>query len=223
MKLRYLGHSAFQVDAGGRSFLFDPFITGNPVCPVTESELNPDYILLSHYHDDHLGDTVTIAKRSGATVIATHEIGVDLQEKGCLVHDMHIGGKSQFEFGEVRCTLAFHGSGIAGGLPCGFVLTVEGKTIYHAGDTALFSDMKLLPMLVPQGIDVALLPIGDRYTMGPEDAAQAAGWIKPRVVIPMHWGTFPALLQDPALFVTRAARTGETKPLVLRPGDTHEL
>lgn len=223
MKLRYLGHSAFHLDADGTSFLFDPFITDNPVCPVKQEELHADYILLTHGHGDHVGDTVAIAKRCGATVITTFDLAAGLQEQGCTVHDMAVGGKSQFDFGEVRCTLAFHGSGVAGGFPCGFVLTTGGRSIYHAGDTALFSDMRLLTTLVPKGIDVAMLPIGDRYTMGPDDAAIAVEWIKPRVVIPMHWGTFRILVQDPSGFVSRASRTGETKPIVLRPGETYEF
>jgi L-ascorbate metabolism protein UlaG (beta-lactamase superfamily) len=223
LKLRYLGHSAFHLEAPGLSLLFDPFLTGNPICPVREADVNANYIVLSHYHGDHLGDTVAIARRCGATVITTFEIAEELERQGCAIHDMHLGGTYRFDFGSVRCVPALHGAGISGGQAAGFVVTTGGKSIYHAGDTALFSDMRLLTTQVKGGIDVALLPIGDNYTMGPDDAALAAEWIKPRIVVPMHWGTYPVLVQDPAPFIARAARTGETKPVLLRPGETLTL
>jgi L-ascorbate metabolism protein UlaG (beta-lactamase superfamily) len=224
VRLRWLGHSAFEVTDGKTNLLIDPFITGNPVCPVTARELNPQYILVTHFHGDHVGDTVEIAKRTGATIITTFEGGQELQSQGLKVHPMALGGKYRFEFGLVRVTMAFHGYGSAGGHAAGFVIHMGGKRIYHAGDTCLFSDMKLLSGVIEEpGIDVALLPIGDNYTMGPEEAAIATEWINPKVVIPMHYGTFPILIQDPAPFVQRVSAAGKTRVVVLKPGDTYEV
>lgn len=224
MRIRYLGHSAFEIVEGEWNLLIDPFITGNPVCPVKATDLHPKYILVTHMHDDHVGDTVAIARRTGATVITTFEAGQELAKQGVEVVGMALGGKKRFDFGQVRVTLAYHGFGHTGGHACGFVIHLGGKRIYHAGDTALFSDMKLLNGVIEApGIDVALLPIGDHFTMGPEDAATAVQWIQPKVVIPMHWGTFPLLVQDPSDFVERVRAAGSTEPVVLRPGETYEL
>jgi len=224
MQIRYLGHAAFEIIEGKWNLLIDPFITGNPVCPVKAEELNPQYILVTHMHGDHVGDTVAIAKRTGATVITTFEAAQALAAQGVQTVDMALGGKRRFDFGQVRVTLAFHGFGTEGGHACGFVIHLGGKRIYHAGDTALFSDMKLLNGVIEEpGIDVALLPIGDNYTMGPEDAATAVQWIQPKVVIPMHWGTFPLLVQDPSDFAARVRETGVTEPIILRPGETYSL
>lgn len=224
MKVRFLGHSAFEIADGTTRLLIDPFITGNPVCPVKAADLHPDFILLTHNHGDHLGDTVELATRAGATVITTFEGGQELQARGVKVHGMALGGKASFPFGMVRVTMAFHGSGVAGGHAAGFVIHMGGKRIYHAGDTCLFSDMKLLNGVIePAGIDLALLPVGDNYTMGPEEAAIAVDWIGPKVVIPMHWGTFPILLQDPEAFVNRVEAAGRSRPVVLRPGEVYEL
>lgn len=223
MMIRYLGHSAFEITEGKWNLLVDPFVTGNPVCPVKADELNPNYILVTHMHNDHVGDTVALAKRTGATVITTFEGGTELERHGISVVGMALGGKKRFDFGLVRVTLAFHGFGQHGGHAAGFVIHLGGKRIYHAGDTALFSDMKLLNGVIEEpGIDVALLPIGDHFTMGPEDAAIAVQWIQPKVVIPMHWGTFPLLLQDPAPFVDRVRAAGTTEPVALRPGESYE-
>ncbi len=224
MQIRYLGHSAFEITDGKWNLLIDPFITGNPACPVKAEELHPQYILVTHLHDDHVGDTVAIAKRTGATVITSFEGGQALAAQGVKVADMALGGKRRFDFGLVRVTLAFHGFGPTGGHACGFVIHIGGKRIYHAGDTALFSDMKLLNGVIEEpGIDVAMLPIGDNYTMGPEDAAVAVEWIRPKVVIPMHWGTFPVLVQDASDFAARVRETGASQPVVLRPGETYTL
>lgn len=223
MRIRFLGHSAVEIVDGRWNLLIDPFITGNPVCPVRAEELHPDYILVTHFHGDHVGDTVALARRTGATVITTYEGGQELEQQGVKVVGMALGGKARFEFGQVRVTMAFHGSGMAGGHAAGFVIHLGDKRIYHAGDTALFSDMKLLNGVIEApGIDVALLPIGDHFTMGPEDAAIAVQWIRPKVVIPMHWGSFPMLLQDPGEFVNRVQTVGETRPVVLRPGEAYE-
>lgn len=222
MRIRFLGHSAFEITDGPWNLLIDPFITGNPVCPVRADELNPQYILVTHFHGDHVGDAAAIAKRTGATIITTYEGVAGLEQQGLKVVGMNLGGKKRFDFGLVRVTMAFHGSGMAGGHAAGFVIHLGGKRIYHAGDTALFSDMKLLNGVIEApGIDVALLPIGDHFTMGPEDAAIAVQWIRPKVVIPMHWGTFPMLVQDPAEFISRVQGLGETRPVLLRPGEVY--
>jgi L-ascorbate metabolism protein UlaG (beta-lactamase superfamily) len=224
MRVRYLGHSAFELTDGKTTILIDPFITGNPVCPVKAETLNPQYILVTHFHGDHVGDTVAIARRTGATVVTTYEGGSELEAQGVKVHGMALGGTRKFDFGMVRVTMAFHGSGVAGGHAAGFVVHMGGKRIYHSGDTCLFSDMKLLNGVIEEpGIDLALLPVGDNFTMGPRDAAIATEWIAPKVVIPMHWGTFPGLESDPGAFVSRVQATGKTRPVVLKPGETFEF
>lgn len=223
MRIRYLGHSAVEISDGPWNLLVDPFITGNPVCPVKAEELHPNYILLTHGHFDHLGDTVAIAKRTGAKVITTYDGAEALGRQGVDVIDMAVGGKRRFDFGLVRATIAIHGAGFPGGQAAGYVIHLGGKRIYHAGDTALFSDMKLLNGVIEApGIDVALLPIGDNFTMGPDDAAIAVQWIRPKVVIPIHWGTVPVLVQDPDDFVQRVRRVGESQPVVLRPGESYD-
>lgn len=224
MRVCYLGHSAFELNDGTFSVLIDPFITGNPTCPISQQELHPQYILVTHAHDDHLGDTVAIAKRTGATVISTFEVASLIGRAGVKIHGMALGGSYRFDFGLVRSTLAFHGSGVAGGHACGFVVHMGGKRIYHAGDTALFSDMKLLNGVIEeQGIDLALLPMGDNFTMGPREAAIATEWIAPKVVIPMHYATFPVLVKDPTEFVERVSAAGKTRPVVLKPGESYTL
>ncbi|HEY3363800.1 MAG TPA: metal-dependent hydrolase [Symbiobacteriaceae bacterium] len=224
MRLRYLGHAAFALTDGSTTLLIDPFITGNPVCPVKAEELNPQFILVTHFHGDHVGDTEAIARRTGATVITTAEGASDLASRGIKVHSMALGGTHKFSFGMVRVTLAFHGYGLPGGHAAGFVVHMGGKRLYHAGDTCLFSDLKLLNGVIEEpGIDVALLPVGDNYTMGPKDAAIATEWIGPKVVIPMHWGTFPVLKPNPDEFVSKVQAAGKTRPVVVKPGETFEF
>ncbi|HYF93172.1 MAG TPA: metal-dependent hydrolase [Symbiobacteriaceae bacterium] len=224
MELRWFGHSAFQLTDGKTTLLIDPFITGNPVCPVKAEELHPQYILVTHFHGDHVGDALPIAQRTGATIITTYEGGSELASKGVKVHGMALGGKHKFNFGMVRVTLAFHGYGPQGGHAAGFVIHMNGKRIYHAGDTCLFSDMKLLNGVIEEpGIDVALLPVGDNFTMGPEEAAIATEWIGPKTVIPMHFGTFPVLTGDVQAFAGRVQAAGKSKVVVLKPGDRYEF
>lgn len=198
ISLKFHGHACFQLIADPISVIFDPFFTGNPKAIITAEEVNCNYILASHGHEDHLGDTIRIAQRTGATVIATAEVAKYCNEQGCTTHAMHIGGKHSFEFGYVRITPAFHGSGIPGGHACGFIVHFFGKTIYFAGDTGIFGDMSLLGRL--ENIDYALLPIGDNFTMGPSDAAEAANLLQAGNVIPMHYNTWPVISQDPLLF-----------------------
>ncbi|MBI2874701.1 MAG: metal-dependent hydrolase [Firmicutes bacterium] len=220
-KLRFLGHSCFLLSDEGGSVLIDPFLDGNPKAAVGPDDVNPQVILVTHAHGDHLGDTVRIAKRTGALCISTNEIAVDLQGKGLNTHPMHLGGTKNLEFGSVRVTPAFHGSGIAGGHACGFVVNLRGKRIYHAGDTCLFGDMKLIGERDP--LDVALLPIGGNFTMDAEDAVRATGLLGARCVVPMHYGTFPPIETDPESFRRQVEQVLGISCRVLAPGQEMEI
>lgn len=219
--LKFLGHSCFQLNGNNISILFDPFVTGNPVCPISATEIDCNYILISHGHGDHLGDAYDIAKRTNATIISTNEVAVLSGEQGCQNHGMHIGGKHAFEFGYVRITPAFHGAGVPGGHACGFIINFFGTNVYFAGDTSLFGDMALLGRL--EKIDYALLPIGDNFTMGPSDAAEAVGMLKPKVAIPMHYNTWPLIAQSPENFKQDVENRFNTPVHILQPGETLEL
>lgn len=220
MRIQFIGHSCFLIEEGKYSLLFDPFITGDPAAMIRLEDLNPTHIFVSHYHGDHKGDAVDIAKRTGATVFSTFEIGNELGKSGINVVAGHIGGKAETEFGSVKFFQALHGSGIAGGFACGFVVDLMGKKIYHAGDTGLTKDMELL---WKQNIDLALLPIGDFYTMGPEDALEAVKMIGPKHVIPMHYNTFPAIRQNPEIFRKAVEDETSANATVLKPRESIEL
>lgn len=205
MKVKYLGHSAFMIEGCEIKALIDPFISGNPNSGISVEDLKDiTHIFVTHGHGDHLGDTVNIAKSSNAKVICNFEIGQYLSDKGLSVHTMHIGGRTSFEFGKVKMTPALHGSGIyngdhfiCGGNPCGFLIDLEGKKVYHAGDTGLTMDMKLLEH---ENIELALIPIGGNYTMDIYDAVKAVDFIKPKLVVPMHFNTFSVIKADPEEF-----------------------
>ena len=206
MKISFHGHSVVKILTNTHTILIDPFITGNGQTDLIATEEKVDVILLTHGHNDHLGDTVELAKRNNATVIATFELANYIESFGINVHAMGIGGAYDFVFGRVKFTQAFHSSSyttedgeiIYGGMPAGVLFTAQGKTIYHAGDTALFGDMKLIGDR--NDIDVAFLPIGDNFTMGPEDAAYAVQLLKPQIIVPIHYNTFPPIKQDPQIF-----------------------
>ncbi|MBM7648830.1 L-ascorbate metabolism protein UlaG (beta-lactamase superfamily) [Bacillus ectoiniformans] len=226
MRVSYHGHSIVKIETNGKTILIDPFITGNELTDLKVEEQKPDYIVLTHGHGDHIGDTVEIAKQSGALVIAVNELAIYLQHQGLNTHPMHIGGSREFDFGKIKFTQAFHGSGIQQedgtflymGMPAGVLLMIEGQTIYHAGDTGLFSDMKLIGELHP--IDVAFLPIGDNFTMGPDDAAIAAKFLQAKTVVPIHYDTFPPIKQDPQDFVKKLeSKNGR----VMKAGDVIEM
>lgn len=225
IKVTWLSHSAFLMETGETKILIDPFISGNPLCPVKEEEVMADYILVSHGHGDHIGDTIAIAKRTGATVVANFEICNWLNSQGIdKVHPQHIGGGFDYPWGRVKLTIAHHGSqlpdGSYGGSPCGFLLSVEGKNIYHACDTGLFYDMKLIG---EEGVDLAILPIGDNFTMGPDDALRAVKLLAPQQVVPIHYNTFDVIEQDADGWAARVkAETGVTVT-VLSPGEELEL
>lgn len=216
----YYGHAAFALNNGKRKLLFEPFFTGNPVATTTAEMVDCNYILVTHGHGDHIGDAKDIAQRTGAMVIGAPEIIEACQVDSA--HGMNIGGKASFDFGTVYMTQAIHSSGISGLLSCGFVITIDGKNVYYAGDTALFSDMKLIGKKFD--IDCAILPIGDNYTMGIEDAAYAVELLKPKHVIPVHYNTWPTIEADPHEF-KRLVEAGESGAAVhvLNPGDALDI
>jgi L-ascorbate metabolism protein UlaG (beta-lactamase superfamily) len=215
MKITFHGHSCIQIENGTVSLIVDPFLTGNPVAQMKPEDIKVDYVLLTHGHNDHVGDTIEIAKKNNATVIAPFELATFMGWKGLQVHPMHLGGAFQFPFGRVKLTPAFHGSAYIEekeqqitylGMPAGILLTLEDKTIYHAGDTGLFSDMKTIGEM--NRIDVAFLPIGDNFTMGPSDALVAAEWLKAEKVIPIHYNTFGMIEQDGTQFIEEIKAKG---------------
>lgn len=207
MKISYHGHSVVKIETDGNVLLIDPFINGNSRTDLKVEEVKPNYILLTHGHADHVGDTIQLAKENDALVIASPELATYLGWQGVRTHGMNIGGAYDFAFGKVKFTQAFHSTGLETtdneiiylGMPAGLLLTINGKTIYHAGDTALFSDMKLIGDRHP--IDLAFLPIGDNFTMGPDDAAYAAELLGAKIVVPIHYNTFPIIAQDPNKFI----------------------
>jgi L-ascorbate metabolism protein UlaG (beta-lactamase superfamily) len=224
MKLTYYGHSVFKLDDGRISLIIDPFLDDNPLSPVRARDVNVNYVILTHGHGDHLGDGIGIAKRCGATIIAVNELANYCIDKGAKAHNMHIGGGHDFPFGRVKFTIAHHGScspdGAYTGNPAGVVIGIGGKCVYHAGDTGLFFDMKLIGELNP--LDVALLPIGDNFTMGISDAVEAVELLKPKLAVPMHYDTWPIIAADPSEFVERVAEKG-FRAQVMKYGETMEI
>jgi L-ascorbate metabolism protein UlaG (beta-lactamase superfamily) len=224
VKLVYFGHSCFLIHSEGKRVLIDPFLTGNPNAPVSSASLNVDAVLVTHGHGDHLGDALEVCRNTGALLVGVFELVQYAQSKGIQGHPMHIGGSRHFDFGRVKLTIAHHGSmssdGVYTGNPCGFLYTNEGKTIYHAGDTGLFYDMKLIGEM--NAIDVALLPIGDNFTMGIEDAAKAAEFLRPKLVIPMHYGTFDVIGADPREYIRALGKIG-IKGEIIRPGEEYTV
>lgn len=225
VKVTWYGHACFLIETKGTKLLTDPFLTGNPLAPVRVDKVEADYILVSHGHGDHVGDGVAIAKRTGATVISNFEIQNWFVGQGVEnVHAQHIGGGYDYPWGRVKLTIAHHGSalpdGTYGGNPVGFLFYIEGKTIYHACDTGLFYDMRLIG---EEGIDLAILPIGDNFTMGPDDALRAVKLIEPRQVVPIHYNTFDVIKQDPHAWARRVESETSAKVVVMGPGDTLEL
>jgi L-ascorbate metabolism protein UlaG (beta-lactamase superfamily) len=225
LKLTFHGHACFSLEADGRHVVIDPFLTGNPAADVPVARLSKvDAVLLSHGHGDHLGDAIPIAKRDGATIVATAELARFCGQRGATVHAMHIGGAHQFPFGRVKLVPAFHGGGVEGDAtgqfttnPCGVVVTLGGKSVYHCGDTGLTLEMQLL-----QGrVDLMLVPIGDNYTMGIDDAVRAVELVKPATVIPMHYNTWDVIQADPEQFKRQVG--DRARVVVLAPGQSHTL
>lgn len=220
MKVTFLGHACFLLDDGKYKLLTDPFLTGNPLAAVPADQVEADYIFVTHGHGDHLGDAVDIARRTGAPVCCTADLGnAVFAPAGVETIQGNLGGRMKLPFGSFKFTPAIHGSGVPGCLSCGFLFEMGGRKIYHAGDTSLTCDLALLE---PEHIDVALLPIGDVYTMGPEDALRAAEMIKPQMVVPMHYDTMPPLRQDAQVFAASVRDKG-MQCLALKPGESLTL
>ncbi|AKB79526.1 hypothetical protein MSHOH_3043 [Methanosarcina horonobensis HB-1 = JCM 15518] len=227
LKITWLGHAAFLFEAE-KKLLIDPFITGNPKAPCTPEELNPDIIAVTHGHRDHLGDTIEIGTRAGCRIISIHEVVNYIKSKGVFAEGMNKGGTMEVEGVALTMTHALHSSSIDascfsfdGGSPAGFVIDIGGHSIYHAGDTGVFGDMQLIGELYEP--EIALLPIGGRFTMGIKEAVKAVELIEPQIVVPMHYNTFDVIRQDPEEFRKAVESKVDTKVVILEPGEFIEL
>jgi L-ascorbate metabolism protein UlaG (beta-lactamase superfamily) len=227
MSAKYIwyGHGTSGLETGGHQVLIDPFFTDNPAASTTADAVEADFILVSHGHGDHIADAVDIAKRTGALIISNFEIATWLGGQGVETHPQHIGGGFNHPFGYLKLTHALHGSGLPdgsyGGNPAGLLLTTkEGQKIYLACDTGLFASMKLIG---EEGVDLAVLPIGDNFTMGPDDALRAVKMVQPKHVIPVHYNTWPLIEQDPDAWAARVEDETDAKAHVLKPGESFSL
>jgi len=222
VRVTWYSHACLLIETSGTKLLVDPFITDNPLAPVTADQLDADFIFVSHGHGDHVGDTLEIAKRTGAPVVSNFEISNWMTAQGIEnCHPQHIGGGFDYPWGRVKLTIAHHGSalpdGSYGGNPCGFLFYIEGTKIYHACDTGLFYDMKLIG---EESIDLAVLPIGDNFTMGPDDALRAVKLIEPNQVLPIHYNTFDVIKQDPAAWKSSVEKETGARVALLKPGES---
>ena len=225
-RLTWYGHANLGLETGGYKLIIDPFFTGNPAASTSPEAVEADFILVSHGHGDHVGDGVAIAKRTSAMVISNFEIASWFESQGVeKTHGQHLGGGYKHPFGYLKLTLALHGSalpdGSNGGNPCGFLLTTNnGKKLNFAQDTGLFGDMKLIG---EEGLDLAVIPIGDNYTMVPDDALRAVKMLEPKVVIPIHYNTWDLLAQDANAWAERVHKETKTKAVILKPGESYSL
>lgn len=227
MKLTYLGHSCVYIESGSHRLIIDPFLSGNDTAAAAAKDVRCDFVLLTHGHDDHVGDARDIARENDATLIANFEIADYFSGQGIKTHGMNHGGAHTFPFGRVKLTIAHHTSSLGTeegriymGNPAGLLITIDDKTIFHAGDTGLFLDMKLIGEM--DKIDVAFLPIGDNFTMGIDDAAKAVAFLHPRIAVPVHYNTWPIIAADPEEFARKASAAGAVGK-ALKPGETLEL
>lgn len=227
MKLTSYGHACYYLETGKTKIIIDPFLNENPQAVIKPDDVKAEWILVTHGHYDHMGDAVEIASKNNATIVSISEVAKYCGSQGVKTHAMYIGGKYNFGQFAVKITLALHGSSIGGnpiqylGQPCGFLIFVEGKTIYFAGDTGLFGDMGLIGKMHP--IDLAILPIGDNFTMGPEDALEAVRMIKPKMVIPTHYNTWDIIKQNPEAFKEAVELNTDIPVTVLNPGSSCTL
>jgi len=224
VKITFYGHACFKISSSKFSIIIDPWLKNNPQANISPEQVEVDYILITHGHGDHFGDALEVAKANNATIIAPYELATYCQSKGAKVHPMHIGGDYTFDFGWLQLTPAMHGSGyiegdniIYMGSPCGFLIGIEGKTIYHAGDTGLFGDMKLIGEKT--SLDVAMLPIGGNFVMGIDDAVKAVEFLKPKIVVPMHYNTFDIIKKDPEEFKKKVGNKTGADVIILKPGE----
>lgn len=227
IKITWLSHSCFTLVADDHRLIVDPFLDGNDQAPVKAAAVEADFILLTHGHFDHVNDAVPIANRTGAAVLANFEVTQWLGKQGVAEDKlvaMNPGGAVEQPFGRAKMTIAHHSSsmpdGSYGGVPGGYLLELSGKRIYIAGDTALFLDMKLIGL---GGIDLAILPIGDRFTMGPDDSIEAIKMLNPRRVLPCHYNTWPPIAQDAEAWAEAVKRQTAAEPIVLQPGGSFDL
>jgi L-ascorbate metabolism protein UlaG (beta-lactamase superfamily) len=227
VKITWLGHSCFALESEGRRLLIDPFLNGSDLAPVKAEEVEADFILLTHGHFDHVNDAPSIAKRTGATVLCNFEVGEWIKKQGVgkdKVVPLNPGGAVKQPFGRAKFTIAHHSSsmpdGSYGGVAGGFLIETGGKRIYFAGDTALFLDMKLIGI---SGLDLAVLPIGDQFTMGPEDSIEAIKLLNPRNAAPCHYNTWPDIAQDAQAWANNVKRSTASQPLVLAPGEAVDI
>jgi len=225
--LKALGHACFTLSTDQHSIIFDPWLADNPEAACGPDDVTVDAILVSHGHSDHLGDAIAIANRLGVPIVAPYELCTYCGRFGCETKPLHIGGGTTLDFGRVKLTQALHGSAVVTddlieytGPPCGFVVTMDGKTLYYAGDTGLFSDMELIGEL--NDLAAAVVPIGDNFTMGPEDALVAAEMLDADVIVPMHYSAFDVIQQDGKAFASALAQAG-IKCRLLKPGEEIEI
>jgi L-ascorbate metabolism protein UlaG (beta-lactamase superfamily) len=222
MEVRFLGHACFELSDGDTRVVIDPFLTGNPKAAIAADDLEPTAIVLTHGHADHIGDTVSIAKRAGAPVVAIVEIARELQEEGVEGFDPNLGGTVRFDWGWVKLVPAWHTSTTPKGTvntPAGLVISIGERIVYHLGDTSLFSDLQLIGKRTP--IDIALMCIGGHYTMDRTDAVDAAQLVGAKTVIPCHYNTFPPIETDVAAFKSDVESATGSNVVVLEPGETH--
>jgi L-ascorbate metabolism protein UlaG (beta-lactamase superfamily) len=223
LKITYHGHSAVELSSGSNNIIIDPFITHNPHAKIKVADVKVTHIVLTHAHDDHFGDTMEISKNNSAQVIAVHELAEYLGAKSINAHGLGIGGRANFPFGWIKTTIAHHSSSYGGqymGDPAGMLINIDGKTIYHAGDTGLFLDMKLIGEM--NSIDLAFLPIGDNYTMGVDDAVKAAEFLNCGTVVPIHYNTWPPIEADTNEFKRKIESIGK-KCIVMDSGSSIEI